>query len=191
MFLKGSRCYNKCPLDRDVAIPPGMHSRRAKLTGYGTRMMEKQKIRWYYGITEQQLRRYMKLASRQRGMPGTNLLLLLERRLDSLVVRSGMCLSLPQARQWITHCHFEVDGKRLNIPSALLRVGSKVRIRADSSLFATALKNLKEKQELGVIPAWIKVNPEEGSFEFVRPAERMELPIPDIEERMVSEFYTR
>ena len=191
LFLKGRRCFNKCPMDRDVVYPPGMHMRRQKLSGYGTLLSEKQKIRWYYGLTERQLLRYWEQATRQKGMPGTNLLLLLERRLDVLVFRSGMSQSLPQARQWVTHSHFEVNGKILNIPSAVLNVGSIVRIRPHSPLFATVVRNVKERQELGVIPGWIQVKPEEGSFIFVRNMERSELPIPEIEERLVAELYSR
>ncbi|MFN4182039.1 MAG: 30S ribosomal protein S4 [bacterium] len=191
LFLKGRRCFTKCPMDRDVIYAPGMHMRRQKLTGYGILLSEKQKIKWYYGLTERQLLRYWEWASRQKGMPGTNLLLLLERRFDSLVFRSGMSQSLPQARQWITHSHFEVNGKILNIPSALLEVGSIVRIRPNSPLFATVVRNVKERQELGVIPNWIQVKPEDGSFVFVRSMDRSELPIPEIEERLVAEFYSR
>lgn len=191
LFLKGRRCFNKCPMDRDVVYAPGMHQRRQKLTPYGMLLNEKQKIRWYYGLTERQLLRYWELARREKGMPGTNLLLLLERRFDVLVFRSGMSQSLPQARQWITHSHFEVNGKILNIPSALLDVGTTVRIRPNSPQFATVVRNVKERLELGVIPGWIQVKPEEGSFVFIRDMDRGELPIPEIEERLVAEFYSR
>jgi small subunit ribosomal protein S4 len=109
--------------------PPGMHTRRGKQSNYGIALNEKQKIKYYYGLGERQLRRYFDLAQRREGNTGEQLLLLCERRLDNIVRRAGFAVTRPQARQGITHRHFQVNGRTVDKPSMLLRPGDVVTVR--------------------------------------------------------------
>ncbi|HBZ56959.1 MAG TPA: 30S ribosomal protein S4, partial [Syntrophobacteraceae bacterium] len=132
LYLKGDRCYSdKCAYERR-SYPPGQHGQgRGKLSGYGLQLREKQKIRRMYGILENQFKLYFKESDRQKGITGTNLLVLMERRLDNTIYRLGFANSRAQARQLVRHNHFLVNGKRVNIPSYLLRVGDVVAVRED------------------------------------------------------------
>lgn len=131
LFLKGTRCDTpKCAFERRES-PPGMHSfRRPKLTDYGLHLREKQKVKAYYGVLERQFRRYYALASRSRGNTGELLMSLLERRLDNVVHRLGFGLSRAQARQIVGHGHVTVNGRKVDVPGYLVRVGDVVRIKA-------------------------------------------------------------
>jgi small subunit ribosomal protein S4 len=137
LFLKGERCFTqKCAIERR-AYPPGEHGyeaqfRRRRPTAYGMQFREKQKLRRIYGVLERQFRRYYQEALRREGMTGTNLLVILETRLDNVVYRLGFASSRAQARQLVTHGHFDVNGRRCNIPSALLDPGDVVSIHPTS-----------------------------------------------------------
>ena len=130
LFLKGTRCdTKKCAYERR-ATPPGMHgAKRGKLTDYGIHLREKQKVKNYYGVLEKQFRKYFTMAERQKGNTGTNLMVLLERRLDNIVYRLGFGASRSQARQWVAHGHIQINGRRVDIPSYLVRMGDVVTIR--------------------------------------------------------------
>ncbi len=131
LFLKGTRCDTpKCAFERRES-PPGMHSfRRPKLTDYGTHLREKQKVKAYYGVLERQFRRYYARASRSKGNTGEVLMSLLERRLDNVVHRLGFGLSRAQARQLVGHGHVLVNGRKVDVPGYLTRVGDVIRIKA-------------------------------------------------------------
>ncbi len=130
LFLKGTRCDTpKCAVDRREGVP-GMHQfRRSKASEYSIRLREKQKVKRYYGIFERQFRKYYDLASRRPGNTGDALMSLLERRLDNVVTRLGFATSRPQARQMITHGHLLVNGKKLDIPSYLVRPGDQIKVK--------------------------------------------------------------
>ena len=129
LFLKGSRCDTpKCAIERRDAVP-GMHMRRGKLTDYGIHLREKQKVKHYYGVLERQFRTYYSEAARSSGNTGDTLMSLLERRLDNVVHRLGFGASRSQARQLVCHGHITVNGRRLDIPSYLVKVGDVIRVK--------------------------------------------------------------
>ncbi|MGC3969594.1 MAG: 30S ribosomal protein S4 [Pirellulales bacterium] len=129
LFLKGSRCDTpKCAIERRDAVP-GMHMRRGKLTDYGVHLREKQKVKHYYGVLERQFRTYFAEAERSKGNTGDSLMALLERRLDNVVHRLGFGASRAQARQLVCHGHITVNGRRLDIPSYLVKVGDVIRVK--------------------------------------------------------------
>lgn len=190
LFLKGDRCYtDKCAIDRR-GYPPGQHGQgRGKLSNYGTQLREKQKIRRLYGLHERQFRRYFQMATGLKGNTGTNLLTLLERRLDNVVYRLGFAASRNEARQLVKHGHFQVNGKRVDIPSYLVSVGSIV----------TALTSIRENAHLNMsldaverrgIPAWLELD-RKGFTGVVRavPA-REDLTMP-MQEQLVVELYSK
>ncbi|MDR0611415.1 MAG: 30S ribosomal protein S4 [Planctomycetaceae bacterium] len=130
LTLKGSRCdTEKCAFNRR-SNAPGMHgARKGKLTDYGVHLREKQKVKNYYGVLEKQFRKYFGMAERMKGNTGKVLMGLLERRLDNIVYRLGFGASRPQARQWVSHGHIQVNGRRVDIPSYLVRMGDVITIR--------------------------------------------------------------
>ena len=130
LFLKGTRCETpKCAIERRNS-PPGMHqARRGKMTDYGVHLREKQKVKHYYGVLERQFRGYMQQALKSKGNSGEVLMSLLERRLDNVIHRLGYGQSRPQARQIINHGHVTVNGRRVDIPSYLLRAGDVIRVK--------------------------------------------------------------
>ena len=133
LFLKGERCYTeKCAIEKRN-FPPGQHgkTRKQKMAGYGIQLREKQKVKRIYGVLEDQFRRYFEAADRQRGITGETLLQLLERRLDNVIYRLGLATSRPQARQLVRHGHFQVNGKKVDIPSYSLRAGDIIAVQGD------------------------------------------------------------
>ena len=134
LFLKGERCYTeKCAIEKRN-MPPGQHgrARKAKMVGYGVQLREKQKVKRIYGVLEDQFRRYFEQAERTRGITGETLLQLLERRLDNAIYRLGFATSRAQARQFVRHGHFLVNGKKVDIPSYSLKAGDVVSVRETS-----------------------------------------------------------
>jgi small subunit ribosomal protein S4 len=139
--------------------PPGMVTRRGKLSNYGLQLAEKQKVKHYYGLSERQLRRYFDIASRRPGNTGEQLLLLCERRLDNVIRRAGFTHTRPQARQGVVHCHFLVNGAKVNKPSFLVRPGDVVAVRKRTNL-QTHYRELLESSEMD--PAsWLALSPEQ------------------------------
>ena len=133
LFLKGERCYTeKCAIEKRN-LPPGQHGklRKAKLVGYGLQLREKQKVKRIYGVLENQFRRYFEMADRTRGITGETLLQLLERRLDNVIYRLGLATSRAQARQFVRHGHFTVNGRKVDVPSYSLKAGDLVTVRGD------------------------------------------------------------
>jgi small subunit ribosomal protein S4 len=190
LYLKGDRCYSdKCAFERR-SYPPGQHGQgRGKLSGYGLQLREKQKIRRMYGILENQFKHYFKESDRQKGITGTNLLVLLERRLDNSVYRLGFANSRAQARQLVRHDHFLVNGKKVNIPSYLLRVGDVVSV-CESSRQLVALNEALEALPRRGLPAWLDLDKSKyaGVLKSLPTREEMNLPV---QEQLVVELYSK
>ena len=190
LFLKGERCYtDKCSFDRRP-YPPGMHDqRRSKVTEFGVRMREKQKVRRIYGLLERQFAGYFEEADRLKGVTGTNLLSLLERRLDSVVFRLGFGATRTDARQLVRHKHVHVNGRPVNIPSFLVKPGDKVAIREASKAstrIATALEVAARREQ----PEWLELDRDNlvGTVRMMPNREAITLPI---SEQLIVEFYSR
>lgn len=168
---------------------PGQHGndRRKKLSEYGKQLTEKQKLRQMYGVNERQFRRLFMIALKSKEVTGVAFMKLLESRLDNLVFRMGFARTRRGARQLVNHGHVLVNGKKLDIPSALLSVGDEISIKESSK----SLKVIKESLEsLATKCAWVEVNEEKLSGKFIREPERKELP-QDIQESQIVEFYNR
>jgi len=190
LYLKGDRCYSdKCAYERR-SYPPGQHGQgRGKLSGYGLQLREKQKIRRMYGILENQFKLYFKESDRQKGITGTNLLVLMERRLDNTIYRLGFANSRAQARQLVRHNHFLVNGKRVNIPSYLLRVGDVVAVREDSQQLSAINEAMEALPRRGLLP-WLELDRAKfaGVFKSSPTREEMNLPV---QEQLVVELYSK
>ncbi len=168
---------------------PGQHGndRRKKLSEYGKQLTEKQKLRQMYGVNERQFRRLFMIALRSKEVTGVAFMKLLESRLDNLVFRMGFARTRRGARQLVNHGHIEVNGKRLDIPSALCSVGDVISVRETSK----NMKVIKESLDsLATKCAWVEVDAEKLSGKYVREVERNELP-QDIQESQIVEFYNR
>lgn len=190
LYLKGDRCYSeKCAVERRN-YPPGQHGQgRGKLSDYGLQLREKQKIRRTYGLVEKQFKSYFKEADRQKGVTGTNFLILLERRLDNTVYRLGFANSRDQARQLVRHGHLLVNSKKVNIPSYLLRPGDTVTV-AEGSRSMTIINDSMEAMPRRGLAPWLEMDKAkyEGSFKTLPTREEMTLPV---QEQLVVEFYSK
>jgi small subunit ribosomal protein S4 len=190
LFLKGDRCFsNKCALERR-AYAPGEHGqRRIKATDYSMQLREKQKMRRTYGVTEKQFRNYFRQAERLRGMPGENLICLIERRLDNIVYRMGFASSRAEARQLVGHGHFRVNGRRADIPSMLLRPGDVVEVR-ESSRDLLVFKEAVDSAKRRPIPSWLEVDAQalRGTVRSWPTREEVSLPI---QEELVVAIYSK
>src|SRR5512138_1552301 len=158
LFLKGERCYtDKCAIKRRN-YPPGQHGQgRAKVSDYGVQLREKQKVRRIYGILEKQFRTYFDKADRMKGVTGENLLVLLERRLDNLVYRLGFASSRIEARQLVKHGHFTLNGRKVNIPSILIKTGDVIELREKSRKIVRINDSLDGVVRRG-IPQWLELD---------------------------------
>ncbi len=188
LYLKGERCYTpKCAIERR-AVPPGIHgqARRRKTSDYGLQLRAKQKARRTYGLLEKQFRNYFETATREPGVTGTNLLRHLEVRLDNVVYRLGMGASRKQARQLVTHGHFEVNGKKVNIPSYQVKPGDEVKVRGDATPFEVVL----EASKVRTVPSWLTFNEDQKSGKVLTLPERQEME-QGVEEHLIVEFYSR
>jgi small subunit ribosomal protein S4 len=193
LFLKGDRCMSpKCALERR-AYAPGMHGKtgqfRRQVSDYGQQLREKQRLRRIYGVLEAQFRRYYSLAESSRGQTGANLLIILERRLDNLVYRLGFADSRAQARQLVLHGHFDVNGHKMNIPSALLSAGDVLSVR-ESSQRNSYFRELRETLEHQSVPDWMSLNAEGLSGQLVALPTREQIDTP-VNEQLIVEFYSR
>ena len=191
LFLKAERCFTgKCALEHRT-YAPGQHGQRSgqRLSGYGEQLREKQKIRRVYGVLERQFRRVYAEAARRRGQTGENLLQLLEGRLDSVAYRMGFGGSRAEARQVVRHNGVLVNGRRVNIPSYLVRPGDVVEL-AEHIRGSLRVKTALEANEARGLPAWIEVDAKAGKGTFRAYPARDELP-PTINEGLVVELYSR
>ena len=190
LFLKGSRCYSdKCSISRRNYAPGQHGQKRAKLSEYGTQLREKQKTKSYYGVGEKQFRGYFQMASNKKGVTGDNLLQILESRLDNVVYRLGFGASRAQARQLVNHGQFEVNGKKVDIPSYLVKAGDVITVRENKKENATIKANV-EANAARPIPAWLELNNETLSGKVVRLASREDVDIP-VEEHLIVELYSK
>ncbi len=179
LFLKGSRCDTpKCAFERRDS-PPGMHNfRRGKLTDYGIHLREKQKVKHYYGVLERQFRKYFEQAERTKGNTGEVLLSLLERRLDNVVHRLGFGQSRAEARQLISHGHIQINGRRVDVPSFLLRPGDVVRVKNRSKSIALVKANLAEShREVPEFLVFVDGDQPEGHLLRVPEAAEVSIPV--------------
>ena len=190
LFLKGERCYtNKCSISRR-AYAPGQHGQqRKKLSEYGLQLREKQKARRFYGILENQFRRYFDMAVGRKGITGENLLQILESRLDNVVYRLGLATSRPEARQLVRHGHFTVNGRKVSIPSYLLSVGDEVAVR-EKSRNSQKMKEIIETAGGKAIPKWLEFNAENLTGKVVSLPAREEIDLP-IREHLIVELYSK
>ena len=191
LFLKGDRCYgDKCAYERR-AYPPGQHGQRrgGKLSDYQSQLREKQKVKRMYGLLENQFRRYYELAERHKGITGTNLLLLLECRLDNVLYRMGFASSRDQARQIVRHNHVLVNGRRVNIPSFQVKVGSVVEIEESKRKVSIILEAMETVARRG-IPSWMEVDKEKfrGTLKALPNREDLTMPI---QESLIVELYSK
>ena len=195
LFLKGERCYSdKCAIAENNKEKrqgtPGQHGQsRKKQSEYGLQLRAKQRTRRYYGVLEGQFYHYFELAEKMQGKAGENLLQILESRLDNVVYRLGLASSRAQARQFVVHGHYTVNGKRVNIPSYRLKAGDVVAL-CDKSKALESMKALVEANSARPIPMWLEYNKEALSAKVTRLANRDEIDL-DVEEQLIVELYSK
>ncbi len=190
LFLKGDRCFtNKCAIERRN-FPPGQHGkRRSKILGYGIQLREKQKVKRFYGVFEEQFRLTFQKAERMRGVTGENLLSLLERRLDNVVHRLGFAASRAQARQLVRHGHVRVNGRKVDVPSYVVNAGAVVAVKEKSRknpLIAGAVETAKGRG----VPAWLELNAAEFQGKVVALPKREDVGVP-VNEKLIVELYSK
>jgi small subunit ribosomal protein S4 len=186
-MLKGSKCSTiKCPMEKRN-YPPGQHAKKqVKLSEYGKRLVEKQKLRNIMGITETQLRKYFSLAKRMKGVAGENLLKLLALRLDNVVYLFGWASSRRAARQLVSHGHVLVNGKTINSPSYELKVGDKVQLKE----YLRENINVQKSVEKQILPSWLRYDKENFLGEIFAYPQREEISLP-VNESLIVEFYSK
>jgi small subunit ribosomal protein S4 len=190
LFLKGDRCYTeKCAIERRK-YPPGQHGQTyRKVSDYGIQLSEKQKARKAYGLLERQFRRYFREAERRKGITGEILLQLLESRLDTVIYRMGFASNKRMARQLISHGHFRVNGKRVNIPSYIVRKGDMVEVKESSRNIPAIIESLSKAEHRG-IPQWIEIDSENMRGRVLHIPSREEIQFP-IQEQLIVELYSK
>jgi len=190
LFLKGDRCYtDKCGIGRR-AYPPGQHGQgRTKASEHGTQLREKQKVKRYYGLLESQFRGYFELAKKRKGQSGENLLSILESRLDNVVYRLGFGSSRAEARQLVRHGHFLVDGKKVNIPSFLVRPGMIVSIK-EASRQSEKVKGNLEASASRTPPRWLELDRTNHMAKIVALPTKADIDLP-IAEHLIVELYSK
>ena len=190
LFLKGERCYtDKCAIERRN-YPPGQHGqKRPKFSEYSIQLREKQKLKRMYGLLEKQFRRTFARASREKGITGEALLVLLERRLDNVVYRLGFASSRAEARLLVRHGHILVNGKRVNIPSYFVRVADEVSVKEQSRQMARVLTAMEGAQRRGV-PEWAELDRDACSGRIKLMPARSDVTMP-INEKLVVELYSK
>jgi small subunit ribosomal protein S4 len=193
LFLKGERCFSpKCAFERR-SYAPGVHGRQAqfrrKESDYALQLRAKQKARRIYGLYERQFRRYFREAQRRKGLTGVNLLILLESRLDNVVYRLGFAISRSQARQLVLHGHFDVNGRRTNVSSYLVKAGDVISVR-ESSRDTPCFKELSQNLDEGRVPAWLSLDLPSLTGKVVDSPSRDDVDI-TLNEQLIVEYYSR
>ncbi|UCG22908.1 MAG: 30S ribosomal protein S4 [Chloroflexota bacterium] len=194
LFLEGSRCLTpKCAIERR-SYPPGQHGResqfrRGRASDYLLQLREKQKVRRIYGVYERQFSNYFRKAEQRAGLTGSNLLILLESRLDNVVYRLGMADSRAQARQLVLHGHIMLNGRRTNVPSALVSAGDQVSVRPESSKL-TYFKTLRQDLDDGQVPRWLQLDAKNLSANVLQLPIREDIDV-SLNEQLVVEYYSR
>ena len=189
LFLKGERCLtDKCPVTRR-GTAPGQHgaAQSRKNKEYNMQLREKQKAKRYYGVQEGQFRTYFEMASKQEGQTGENLLCLVERRFDNVVYRMGLAESRKEARQRVLHAHFDLNGKKANIPSILVKVGDVITLKASDS---EKIKSLVELMNAKTFPKWLEVDKTNCSAKVVALPTREDIDFP-FQEHLIVELYSK
>jgi small subunit ribosomal protein S4 len=192
LFLKGERCHSeKCAIEKRNFVP-GQHGkdRKQKIVGYGLQLREKQKVRRVYGVLERQFRNTFEKSSKMKGITGENLLASLERRLDSVIYRMGLATSRAQSRQIVRHGHVNVNGHKLNIPSALVKAGDEIAIRDTSKENPTILA-AREATAHAPSPGWMEVDRENLKGRIISTPRRDELVQIPINEQLIVELYSK
>ena len=188
LFLKGERCVSKkCAFERRPVIPGQHGASRKRVTQYGTQLREKQKVKKAYGILEKQFRKYYEEAERMKGVTGENMLSLIERRLDNVVYRMGIGSSRSECRQIVNHGHITVNGRRVNIPSYIVKVGDVISIKENKQELEMfkALKGMKI-----VMPKWLEFNTESLTGKILALPQREDIDL-NIQEHLIIELYSR
>ena len=190
LFLKGERCYSdKCAIDRRNYVP-GQHGQsRKKVSEYGLQLRAKQKAKRFYGVLESQFAKYYEMADRKAGMTGENLLRILESRLDNVVYRLGFASSRAEARQLVVHGHYTVNGKKVNIPSYLLKEGDVVSINEASSQ-SEKIKAVLEACGARPVPIWLELDRNTLEAKVTRLPNREDIDL-DVEETLIVELYSK
>ena len=190
LYLKGERCYtDKCAIERRN-YPPGQHGQaRTKFSEYSIQLREKQKLRRIYGVLERQFRRYFAAAERGKGVTGETLLVLLERRLDNIVYRMGFANSRAEGRQFVKHGHCQVNGRKVDIPSAMVKPGDVVTVRERSRSSIRVTEALEASQRRG-IPDWLEVDRPTFTGKVKALPQRSDLTVP-INEKLIVELYSK
>lgn len=191
LFLKGTKCFTeKCPVERR-GFPPGQHgqSRRTKISEYGLQLREKQKVRRMYGLMEAQFRNVYTKALRRTGRTGETLVKSLERRLDNTVYRLGFAPSRKAARQLVTHGHFLVNGKPVDIPSYLVRPGDTIQVREKSKKMEVLHASVKRVKDTAMLP-WLTLDKGTMTGTFLHVPERADIPL-NADEQLIVELYSK
>jgi len=191
MFLKGDRCYSdKCAFDRR-GYPPGQHGKRRgrKISDYGIQLREKQKVKRIYGLSEKQFHLFFERADRKRGITGSNLLMMLERRLDNVVYRLGFVNSRTQGRHFVKHNHFHINGKKVNIPSYIVTKGDVIEIREKSRKIQAMTDALDAVVRRGV-PQWLELEKDNMKGIVSTFPEREDITMP-VQEQLIVELYSK
>ncbi len=190
LFLKGDRCYSdKCGIAKR-AYAPGQHGQgRKKLSEYGLQLREKQKAKRFYGVLEGQFAKYFEMAEKKKGITGENLLQILESRLDNVVYRLGFGMSRAEARQLVVHGHFQVNGKKVDIPSYLIKEGDVITLK-ETSRSLPKIKAILEANDGKVIPKWLDLDANTLQGKVVTLAQRDDIDL-DIAEHLIVELYSK
>ncbi len=190
LFLKADRCYiDKCGIEKR-RYAPGLHGQsRKKPSDYGLQLREKQKVKQSYGVLERQFKIYFYMAERMKGITGTNLLQLLERRLDNVVYRIGFASNRRQARQIVTHGHFIVNGRKVTIPSYLVRAGDIIELKESSKNLMIIQENISKIEHRGY-PAWLEIDINNLRGKILHLPSREEILLP-VQEQLIVELYSK
>ncbi len=190
LFLKGDRCLSgKCAVEKRPTVPGQHGSGRKQVKEYGLQLREKQKAKRYYGVLEKQFAGYFEKADKTEGVTGENLLSLLERRLDNVVYRIGLADSRKEARQLVTHGHFRLNGKKVNIPSMIVRAGDVITLR-EASRSSEKFKALIESLDTRITPKWIELDKGQVVAKIAALPQREDVDFP-FEEHLIVELYSK
>ena len=190
LFLKGDRCLSdKCAVARRATVPGQHGAGRKTIKEYGLQHREKMTARRYYGVQEKQFREYYEKADKKAGVTGENMLTILECRLDNVVYRMGLASSRKEARQMVRHAHFTLNGKKVDIPSIICKVGDVVALR-EKSKASEKFKMLVETSETAVIPKWLEIDHANATAKVIALPKRDDIDFP-FEEQLIVELYSK